>query len=105
VGTAVTASKNVGTVTNPGAGIFCIHLTGGIDPSTTGVVVSPELEGGATSFAGSNSDDLSIAEWLDDIGDCTGNDVVEVRTGFQSYTGGVFAGNVAANEPFFFAVP
>jgi hypothetical protein len=46
-----------------------------------------------------------IVVWLDDNGGCIGDDVVEVLTGKQSFTGGTFDGNVAADEAFLFAVP
>jgi hypothetical protein len=102
----VQRGKNVGSVGHlAGTGDYCIHLTGGIDPSTTGVIVSPELEASDTLFGSTGNEDHTIVEWLDDNGGCTGDDVIEVITGKQSFTAGVFVGNVAADEPFFFAVP
>ena len=71
----------------------------------TGIVITPELEQGATFFGTSGDEDRTIAEWRDDAGDCNGSDVFQVQTGTQNFTGGVFDGNVAHDEGFFFAIP
>jgi hypothetical protein len=102
----VHASKGVGTIDHVAdTGTYCIHLTGGFDPTTTGVVITPELEEGATFFGTTGDEPRTIAEWRVDPGDCTGADVVQVQTGKQTFAGGVFTGNVADDEGFFFAVP
>jgi hypothetical protein len=101
----LTASKGVSGIDHiADTGTYCIHATG-VDNTTTGIVITPELEQGATFFAGDGDDDRTIAEWRGDAGDCNGPDVFQVQTGRQSFTGGVFDGNIADDEGFFFAVP
>lgn len=104
---AVSRSKNVGTIDHTtNSGIYCIHLTGGVDPSTTGAVVEADLNGGSTSFSGTNSDDMTIAQWLSSASDCAaGTSIIEVRTGAQNFAAGAFLDNNATDEPFFLAVP
>jgi hypothetical protein len=101
----LTASKGVSGVDHvANTGTYCVHATGVIN-TTTGIVITPELEQGATFFGTSGDEDRTIAEWRGDAGDCTGPDVFQVQTGRQNFTGGVFDCNVAGDEGFFFAVP
>jgi hypothetical protein len=48
-GTTVTQSKNIVGVTNPSTGTYCITLAAGIDPSTTGLVLTPDYSYDDTS--------------------------------------------------------
>jgi hypothetical protein len=101
----LTASKGVGSVDHVAStGTYCIHVPG-VDNTTTGIVLTPELEQGATFFGASGNEDRTIAEWRGDAGDCNGSDVFQVQTGKQSFTAGALDGNVAGDQAFFFAVP
>ena len=101
----LTASKGVSGVDHVAStGTYCVHATG-VDNTTTGIVITPELEQGATFFANNGDDDRTIAEWRGDAGDCNGPDVFQVQTGRQSFNGGMLLGNIADDEGFFFAVP
>jgi hypothetical protein len=102
-------SKNVGVVTKPFTGIYCITPTGGtgIDVNTTGVVVTPDPRG--EFFTDQDAD----AEW-DSLGrDCPsgaveikifvngGNNATLDSNGdtYQRYAHGF------ADGPFFFIIP
>src|SRR5262249_30982177 len=61
-GTTVTRSKNITGVTNPFVGRYCVSLAAGIDPSTTGVVVTPDFGNDETTFSPGNGKQ-AIAEW------------------------------------------
>jgi hypothetical protein len=98
----VTRSKGVVAVSNPEIGLFCIALDPSIDLGQTGMVVSPDNTGGATSFAG-GTQPQTIAEWRSDSLTC-GADRYEVRTGRQSDTTGN-SSNTPEAHPFFFVVP
>jgi hypothetical protein len=102
----VTRSKGVVRVENPNGGIFCIVLDPSIDTSQTGVDVTPDIVGGATSFTGVNPAQ-TIAEWRSDAFDCTTPGSLEVVTGRRFDTTGSSGvdANTPENEPFFFVVP
>jgi hypothetical protein len=98
----VTRSKGVVVVSNPQIGLFCIALDQSIDLSQTGMVVSPDLTGGATSFNGGNQP-LTVAEWRSDPSVCSAG-TYEVQTGSRSFAAGAI-NNTPQAHPFFFLVP
>jgi hypothetical protein len=112
-GGVVTRSKNViGNATGP-TGIYCLKLAAGIDPSTTGLVATPDYNTDSTS----PPDATAHVEFNSDSSDCPGG-TIEVK-GFNVDTSATTAvtdpqgGTVAAptykvsasNEGFFFVVP
>jgi hypothetical protein len=104
----VTRSKGVVRVENPQNGTLCLVLDPSIDTSQTGVSVTPDLTGGATSFNGGNQPQ-TIAEWKSDPDplDCATPGAFVVQTGRRSDStgaGGVDT-NTPENHPFFFVVP
>jgi len=112
-GTTVSRSKNVAAVTNPSAGNFCITFTAaaGIDPTQTGLVVTPYFPGDST-FSGDN-EPKSFAEF---DGTCGGGTGLLALTGERTETTGAVGGlgtgtfvtavtNTFVNQEFFFVVP
>jgi hypothetical protein len=108
----VTQSKNITGVTNPAAGRFCVSLAAGIDPSTTGAVVTPDFEGDDTDFYANAPQ--AIAELRSNGFGCPAG-TLEVQTGVRTEStaadpqgGATFVTavtNTAANESFFIVVP
>jgi hypothetical protein len=106
---ALTRSKNVTGVTNPGSGRYCIALAG-IDTSQTALVAAPDNFDDATALAGTNGQQ-AIVEWSSHASDCVAGQL-EVVTGIRSVsTSGSTDGdvrtvnNALANQSFFFVVP
>src|SRR6266851_5611274 len=107
-GTSVTRSKNITGVTNPLVGRFCITLAAGIDPATTGAVVTPNIDNDDTDI-GDNAAQAS-AEWRPSANVCPAG-TLEVVTYSRTETtaadpqgGATFVTNVKntlANEGFF----
>jgi hypothetical protein len=112
VGGTLTRSKNVASVTKPGAGLYCMTVTGGIDPASAVLVVGPDLAGSGTStlFGGEKA---PVVEWdSGGIGCPAGTlavrtflydgDPVDNDSGVGNTTGDDFAADA---EPFAFVVP
>jgi hypothetical protein len=81
-GTTVTQSKNITGVTNPFVGKYCVSLAAGIDPSTTGVEVTPDFTIDDTSFSPGNGKQ-AIVEWASNGFDCPAG-TLEVVTGVRT---------------------
>ena len=111
--TSVTRSKNIASVTNPQAGLFCITLAAGIDPTTTLATVTPDYNYDSTVFGSTNYQ--TIAEVDDSVGGCPAGTAFSVVTGYRSTTtaadpqGGAnfvtAVTNTPENEGFFVVVP
>jgi hypothetical protein len=111
-GTSHTRSKNVVSVTNDLAGLFCITLAGGIDPRHSAPVATPDSRSGATSW-GQNSDQ-AIVQIRSAGGDCNPGQL-EVQTGYRRVSTApvgkndqvvvTSVDNVLSNQPFFFVLP
>jgi hypothetical protein len=106
-GVSVSRSKNIAGVTNPSAGVFCVKLAGGVDPSTSGAILSLDHATDSTEF-GENRP-LAFAEVRSDAADCPGGSQVDVITGSRivAASGGTVTKvtNTPADEAFFIAVP
>jgi hypothetical protein len=117
-GTTVTRSKNITGVTNPVTGVFCISLAAGIDASSTGAVVTPDIADDATDLqlgvGAGNTNAQAIVEWEPTANRCPAG-ALEVETavreelaaadpqGGATFITGV--ANVQSNQPFFIVVP
>ncbi len=112
IGTTVTRSKNITGVTSPSGGTFCVSLAAGIDPTTTGAVVTPDFTGDSTLFIANG--EQTIAEWVSGAPDCPAG-TLEVVTGVRHIStavdpqgGATFVTQVTnnlQNEAFFIVVP
>jgi hypothetical protein len=108
----VTRSKNVTSVTHPSTGVYCITVGGGIDPSTTVLLPSPDGSGNATDPA---AEDISVVEWASgEVGvGCPAGTLAVVTLAYNGDAtdndngGGDTGGDDLAfdDEPFVFAVP
>jgi hypothetical protein len=97
-GTTVTRSKGVVSITQPGAGEYCILLDPSISISTTGGVVSPDY---STDTTGATN--IAHAEFVS-TPSCPAGNYVKVRT-FQVTANGTNLVSTNTNQGFFFSVP
>ena len=109
IGTSVSRSKNVVSVTSPFSGVFCITVEPFINPATTGMVVIPDYHYDDTTYATNGA--TSFVEYDSFAPNCPAG-TFQVRTESQTeVTSGSPDGDVRTvnanqvDEPFFFIVP
>jgi len=103
---SLTRSKNVASVTHVGAGLYCIALAPGIDPSTTGLVAGTDYTGDDTR--GGDNEPQAFVEYVSGTGVCpVGKLGVATFERVVHTSGGLVTAvtNQGADEPFFFVVP
>jgi len=108
----LTRSKNVVFVSDVGGGLWCITLDSSIDPSTTGLVVSPDFSEDDTTLDHNGVQTFAEFVSVPDNPNCLGDDQMEGRTGTRTpTTSGSPDADVHdeitsdAPEGFFFMVP
>jgi hypothetical protein len=100
LGTQVTRSKGVLSVSHPGVGLYCILIDPSISFSATGAVLSPDYPEDTTGPSAIAHTEVFLAL----PGDCPAGNYLYVKT-FRVTANGTNLVNTPSNQGFFFVVP